>query len=144
MTGAVPPVVVVDTMVISWLFDERPNLLADRYRELIGPARVLLAFQTVMELRYGALSAGWGELRRRRLERRIAELTVIQPDDAMVTACARLRATCQRAGHALGAKFHDGDRWIAAAAVRLDCPLVSHDTVFKSTPGLTVITSSES
>jgi len=24
--------------VISWLFDERPNLLADRYRDLIGAA----------------------------------------------------------------------------------------------------------
>jgi hypothetical protein len=35
-------VVVVDTMVISWLFDERPNLLADRYRDLIGAARVLV------------------------------------------------------------------------------------------------------
>jgi predicted nucleic acid-binding protein len=77
MTGAASPdVVVVDTMVISWLFDERPNLLADRYRGLIGSARVLLAFQTVMELRFGALRAGWGELRRRRLERGIAELTV--------------------------------------------------------------------
>jgi tRNA(fMet)-specific endonuclease VapC len=81
MTGASSPdVVVVDTMVISWLFDERPNLLADRYRDLIGSARVLLAFQTVMELRFGALRAGWGELRRRRLERGIAELTVTQPD----------------------------------------------------------------
>lgn len=40
MTGASSPdVVVVDTMVISWLFDERTNLLADRYRDLIGPAR---------------------------------------------------------------------------------------------------------
>lgn len=29
--------VVVDTMVISWpLFDDRPNPLADTYRELIG------------------------------------------------------------------------------------------------------------
>ena len=37
MTGASSPdVVVVD---ISWLFDERTNLLAGRYRDLIGPAR---------------------------------------------------------------------------------------------------------
>jgi len=32
-----------------------------------------------MEIRYGALRAGWGELRRRRLERRLAELVVAQP-----------------------------------------------------------------
>ncbi len=32
-----------------------------------------------MELRYGALHAGWGELLRRRLERCIAELIVAHP-----------------------------------------------------------------
>ena len=70
MTNAQPPGVVVDTMVISWLFDRRPNPLADRYRALVGPKP---------------------ELRRRRLERRIAEITVIQPDDKMITASANLR-----------------------------------------------------
>jgi predicted nucleic acid-binding protein len=112
-------------MVISWLFDDRPNRLADRYRGLIGQRRVLLAFQTVMELRYGALRAGWGELRRRRLERRVAELTVIQPDDSAITTCAVLRMRCNQIGHALGDKLHDGDRWIAVAAMRIDVPLVS-------------------
>lgn len=51
--------VVVDTMVISWLFEDRSDLLTDRYRDLISTRPVLLAFQTVMELRYGALRAGW-------------------------------------------------------------------------------------
>lgn len=58
MTDARPVGVVVDTMVISWLFDQRPNPVADRYRALIETMPVLLAFQTVMELRYGALHAG--------------------------------------------------------------------------------------
>lgn len=65
MTSARPVGVVVDTMVISWLLYERPSPVADRYRALIETKTVLLAFQTVMELRYGALRAGWGELRRR-------------------------------------------------------------------------------
>src|SRR5665811_2509835 len=85
MTSARPVGVVVDTMVISWLLYERPGPVADRYRALIETKTVLLAFQTVMELRYGALRAGWGELRRRQLERRIAELTVVQPDDQMIS-----------------------------------------------------------
>lgn len=53
MTDARPVDVVVDTVVISWLFDQRPNPMADRYRELIEGTPVLLAFQTVMELRHG-------------------------------------------------------------------------------------------
>ena len=139
-----PPVgVVVDTMVISWLFDERPNPLADRYRQLIGATPVVLAFQTVMELRFGTLRAGWGELRRRGLDRRIAQLSVLRPDDDMITRCAQLRVECQRVGHALADKLHDGDRWIAAAALQLRCPLVSHDRLFTNTPGLTLITAHE-
>lgn len=98
MTNAQPSGVVVDTMVISWLFDDRPHPLADRYRGLIGQTRVLLAFQTVMELGYGALRA------------------------------------------ALGDKPHDGDRWIAAAAMRIGVPLASHDGLFDRAPGLVLIT----
>lgn len=140
MTSAPPVGVVVDTMVISWLFDQRPNPLADRYRQIIGGRPVLLAFQTVMELRYGALRANWGDLRRRRLERRIADLTTIEGDDELTTRCAELRNRCQRIGHALGDQAHDGDRWVAAAALRLNVPLVSHDTIFEGAPGLELVT----
>ena len=127
-------------MVVSWLLDSRPNPMADRYRELIGTAPVLLAFQTVAELRYGALRAGWGELRRRSLERSVARLTVVQPDDEMLTVYAQLRADCRRAGHALGDKTHGGDRWIAATVLRLDCARVSHDGLFRNIPGLRLFT----
>lgn len=130
MTNAQPSGVVVDTMVVSWLFDERPNRLAEHYRALIGPRRVLLA----------VLRVGWGQLRRRRLERRIAELTVVQPDDEMITMCATLRAHCTQIGHALAGKLHDGDRWIAASAMRLNVPLVSHDAIFDGAPSLQLVT----
>jgi hypothetical protein len=59
MTAAGAAGVVVDTMVISWLFDDRPNSVADDYRTLIDATPVLLAFQTVMELRHAAFRAGW-------------------------------------------------------------------------------------
>jgi len=139
MTDAPAAGVVVDTMVISWLLDDRPQRLATGYRELIGTTPMLVAFQTLMELRYGALRAGWGELRRRRLERRVGQLTVVQPDDATISACAELRHRCQQAGHALADKVHDGDRWIAATAIRLGLPLVSHDGMFVGAPGLELL-----
>ncbi len=59
MTEARRPGVVVDTMVVSWLFGDRPDRLTIAYRDLIDEAPVVLAFQTVMELRYGALRANW-------------------------------------------------------------------------------------
>lgn len=61
MTGAPGSgALVVDTMVTSWLADERPNVLADRYRELTGSLPVLLTFQNFIELRYRALRAQFG------------------------------------------------------------------------------------
>lgn len=81
-----------------------------------------------------------GELRRRRLDRDIAQLSIVQGDDDLAWACAELRHRCQKAGHALGNKIHDGDRWVAAVAVRLGVPLVCHDGVFEQTPGLELIT----
>jgi predicted nucleic acid-binding protein len=135
--------VVIDTMVFSRMFVERPNLQAENYRRVIGQLPVLLAFQMVAELRFGALRSSWGELRRRRLERRIAELAVVQPDDDMMTAWAQLRVDCQRIGHGLAAKIHDGDRWIAATARRLDVPLVSDDSIFQDAPGIRLLTSNE-
>ena len=90
------------------------------------------------------MRAGWGELRRQRLERRIATLAVLQPDDQMITICAQLRSDGQRVGHALGDKIRDGDRWIAAAAIRLGWPLVSHDNLFEGAPGLALITAGNS
>ncbi len=127
-------------MVISWLLEDRTDQLTHDYRALIAASPVLLTFQTVMELRYGALHAGWGELRRRRLERRIAEFVVIQPDDAMITNCAELRHACRGLGHPLASKVHDGDRWIAAAAIRLGLPLISDDRIFQDAPRLTLLT----
>lgn len=40
-----------------------------------------------------------------------------------------LRAGCERADHALAQVQHDADRWIAATAVHVRIPLVSHDRV---------------
>lgn len=65
---------------------------------------------------------------------------MIQPDDKMITACVDLRAKCKQIGHALGDKPHAGDRWIAAAAIRLGVPLVSHDRLFDGARGLELVT----
>lgn len=48
---------------------------------------------------------------------------------------AQLRVQRVRAGHALGQRDHDADRWIAATALRLEVPLVSNDQI-KDVPGL--------
>lgn len=139
MSEPASPVVVVDTMAISAIVNAaRHPATAASYRSLIGGRPVIVSFATITELRFGAIKAGWGELRRRGLERDLAQLTIAQPDDELMSACAHLRFDCERVGHPLGQKVHEADRWIAATAVALRVELISDDGVFDDVPGLNV------
>lgn len=106
---------------------------------LMGRALVLAA-QTVAELRYGARVKSWGAKRQEALEMRIARLRVAGVDDRLTTTYAELKDRCVRTGHALGQKLHDGDRWIAATAIHYGMSLISDDRIFCNTPGLRLIT----
>ncbi|CAN5493992.1 hypothetical protein BH23ACT7_BH23ACT7_17950 [soil metagenome] len=94
------------------------------------------SFQTVAELRFGALRRGWGSARMRRLEAEVARAEIVHTGDDLVRAYVELRVACERTGHALGQREHDADRWIAASAVRLGIPLVSNDRILQRVPGL--------
>ncbi len=131
------PSVVIDTMAMSAIINSSWNPdQAAQFRTSISGRNVVVSFATVTELRYGATKAGWGELRSRTLEKRIGEVTVVTPDDDMMTACAEFRWTCERAGHALAQKIHEADRWIAATALYLGVELISDDKVYEQAPGL--------
>lgn len=116
----------------------RGSRLATEYQAIIVGRPAFISFQTAAELRYGAMLRGWGEARLRKLEARIAAAETVHTGPELVLAYARLRVHCQRIGHALAQRAHDGDRWAAATAVRLGIPLVSNDGLFVDIPGLTV------
>lgn len=126
--------IVLDTDVFS--ADMSDNALIALYEPIIVGGPAFVSFQTVAELRYGALRRGWGEARIRKLDAKIAAVEVVHSGDELVATHARLRAEFVRAGHALGQREHDADRWIAATALRLGIALVSNDRVFEGTLGL--------
>lgn len=131
--------VVIDTDVASWLLDPRPSSHAEAARRVIGGRARVVSFVTVTELRYGALRAGWGELRLQRLERSLADLDVVQTSETLINRCAALRAEASRAGHALAQKIHEADRWVAITAVVLGLELVAGDGIFEGMAGLDVV-----
>lgn len=131
------PAVVVDTNVFSAVLSKQA--LARRYDQHLSGRRLVISFQTVAEMRYGALRAGWGRDRVNAMERQIAKAAQIPPHDQLADNWATLRAEARAAGHALADKAHMADLWIAATALVLDLPLVTHDSIFLHTPGLTVI-----
>ncbi len=143
MTANVDTAVLLDTMVMSAIVNEAKNPgRALDVRKVIAERSVVVSFVTVAELRFGAINAGWGELRRRSLERRIKAATVLTPDDQMMTACSEFRLRCEQAGHPLAQKVHEADRWIAASALYLKVDLISDDRVFERAPGLSVVRTS--
>lgn len=130
--------VVIDTDVASWLLDPRPSSHAEQARRTIGDRARVVSFVTVTELRYGAIRAGWGELRRRQLERSLGDVEVIQTNERLIDQCAGLRAAAAGSGHGLANKIHEADRWVAATAVALELELVAGDGIFENMPGLDV------
>ena len=126
--------IVIDTDVFS--ADLSDTALIAVYEPIIVGRPAFLSFQTVAELRFGALRRSWGTARMRKLDAKIATAEVVHSGDELIAVYAQLRANCVRLGHALGQRDHDADRWIAATALRLGVPLVSNDRIFEGTPGL--------
>lgn len=127
--------VLVDTNVFSAPLRVSSPLVVAYRRHLVG-RRLVIATQTVAEMRYGALRVGWGERRLEQLDTLVHSALVLSPDNETAWTYARLRAACERAGHPLHQRDHSGDLWIAATAIRHNLPLVAHDGVFLQVPGL--------
>ena len=130
--------VVLDTDALSWALDPREARRPEVTRQLIGARTRVVSFMSVTEVRFGALRAGWGGLRLRRLLRSLSDLDVIQTEERLMVRCAELRAWAVRAGHAIGQKIHEADRWVASTALVLDLELVAGDRIFEDVRGLDV------
>ena len=114
-------ILLVDTNVISYANNE--HSLWEVYRPLLEGHQLLVAAQTVGELRFGALFKNWGERKLRRLEAILSSYTVVQTDDEICTAWATVRLE----SYLKGRPMSESDVWIVATARALDIPLVTHN-----------------
>lgn len=134
--------VVLDTDVFSALY-VTPRELAlrqghpvDDWIEAVTGHRVLISFQTRAEILFGVYYANWGERRLDPLRERLDATPTIDEDRDVVEAFAQLTAECRKSGHALAAKEHTGDRWIAACAIAKELPLLAKDRIYAKAPGV--------
>ena len=130
--------VLVDTGVFSASISRRRRVRLQSQVALMAGHQVFLAAVTVAEPRYGALVAEWALPRRDRLEQSISATTVVPVSDALLSRIAELRHACRVAGHALHEPVHTNDLWIAASAMHVGAPLLTADTIFEDTPGLSL------
>jgi predicted nucleic acid-binding protein len=70
------------------------------------------------------------------LERLIGRAGIVPPIGEVTDAYVDVRTWCVRAGHGLGAKDHEADRWVAAVAIAGGLPLATEDSIFDGIPAL--------
>lgn len=71
--------VVIDTSVFSARLLRRTWALDDLYLPILAGRPSVISFQTVAEVRHGAIKGGWGPGRLRGLEARLAEVDIGWP-----------------------------------------------------------------
>jgi tRNA(fMet)-specific endonuclease VapC len=130
---------VIDTDVWSYLYKGSDE--AKLYEPHLFGSILVISFQTQAELVRGAIAAGWGAPRREHLESRIAKYVIEHSSDALSLRWAQTMDSGRRNGRPIAA----ADAWIAATALHLGVPLITHNkNHFLGVDGLTIISESRS
>ena len=125
---------VIDTDVWSYLYKASDE--AKLYEPHLFGNVLVISFQTQAELIRGAISAGWGARRRQHLESRIKRYVIEHSSDALSLRWAEAMDSARRNGRPIAA----ADAWVAATALHLGVPLITHNkNHFIGVDGLTVI-----
>jgi tRNA(fMet)-specific endonuclease VapC len=114
-------IVVLDTNIVSYIFNQHSFGIA--YKTRLNGHTLLIAAQTLEELRYGAFKARWGASRLSKLELFLESLKVVHTTNTICIRCAQARVEAGQKGFVLDL----ADAWIAATALTLGVPLVTHN-----------------
>jgi predicted nucleic acid-binding protein len=128
--------VVADTDAVSFVLKQDP-VRGPRYARHFAGRNVVLPFSVVAELRLWAEVRNWGARRQAALAYTLRGCLIHYPDDRTCTLWASLVAAVRRGGRQITAN----DAWIAATAIHLGVPLVTHNAGhYRGVPDLQVVT----
>jgi predicted nucleic acid-binding protein len=126
---------VVDTDVVSFLF--KNHSLAPAYQAILAGRPLAVSLITLAEIEYGMEAKNWGAARRDLMRRFLTRFTLLLPDAETARAWARIKSGCEKRGRPI--TF--ADAWIAAAALQLNVPLVTHNSSdYRAVEKLTILT----
>lgn len=126
---------VLDTDVVSYLY--KRDTRAELYRPHLNDPPFIISFMSLAELRRWTLERNWGERRKQELEDYLARYFVIHSEERMCARWAEAMNTARANGRPIAAS----DAWVAATAMFLDVPLVTHNgRHYSGVAGLKVIT----
>jgi tRNA(fMet)-specific endonuclease VapC len=125
---------VIDSDVVSYLY--KRDTRAELYHPHLNDPPFFLSFMSLAELRRWTLERNWGEGRRRQLEEYLERYVFIHSDEQLCDLWARVTSSAR----SLGRPVAHADAWIAATALHLDIPLVTHNAShYSGVAGLRVI-----
>ena len=130
---------VIDTDVWSYLYKGRNE--AKLYQPHILGNTLVISFQTQAELLRWAIAADWGQQRREHLRSRLQEYEIEHSSDTLSSRWAEAMESGRRNGRPISAS----DAWVAATALHLDVPLITHNkNHFLGVERLTIISEAAS
>jgi tRNA(fMet)-specific endonuclease VapC len=112
---------VIDTDVISYIFKE--DTRAEAFDPYLDDHLPVLSFMTLAELELRALAHNWGVHRRRMLDAYLQQFVTYPYDPKL----CKLWAVVMDGARRKGRPIHASDAWIAATALALGVPLVTHN-----------------
>lgn len=126
--------IVIDTDVVSFLY--KHDTRAELYRPHLNDPPFIISFMSLAELRRWALERNWGERRHQELEEYLARYLVVHSENQICARWAEATTTARSKGRSIAAS----DAWIAATALFLGVPLVTHNGIhYAGVAGLQVI-----
>jgi predicted nucleic acid-binding protein len=113
--------VVVDTDAVSYIFNSHP--LAASYQAILSGKSASISLITLAEVEYGMQVKNRSVARRSLMRRFLEDFTTLLPDADTARLWARLKSDCDSKGR----PTTFADSWIAATAMQVNAPLVTHN-----------------
>lgn len=125
---------VVDTDVFSFVFKQDSRMSV--YKPHLDGRFLFLSFMSLAELELWALVGKWGQTKKSQLAASIKRYSIYHSSPDLARRWAETVHISRRAGRPISA----ADAWIAATALHLDVPLITHNASdYEGVKGLTII-----
>ena len=117
----------LDTSVVSFLHPGKDaSSFKELYLDVLSDRHLAISFQTVAELLYWAECRNWNNRRKLHLKSFLETFDIVPYCQELAEIWASIRFASGR----IGKRLDIGDCWIAASAVYLKAPLITHDKDF--------------